>query len=145
MSRGKETETGTFGGRLKKAREDAGLSKAELARQVGSDDGYLTHLEKDRRTASARMVAALATTLGKNPAWLQMGQGAEAAEPVVHRARRRTAASHLTAREVDAVRAGHDVINAIVEKQPTDELAKLVKAFGAELDQIVADRRPKLP
>ena|SRR3569833_32354 len=54
---------GSFGARLRKIREDRGLSQSELARQAGMQPSAIAHFEADRRKPSFDNAKALAQAL----------------------------------------------------------------------------------
>lgn len=54
---------GVFGARLKKIREDRGLSQSELAREAGMQPSAIAHFEADRRKPSFDNARALAKAL----------------------------------------------------------------------------------
>ena len=89
-------ELPTLGTRLRWARQRAALNQAELARQLGKRQQYISTLEQDRIESPARAVlAALAAVLGVSPAWLMYG----AAAPTVGGAGTAPLAAPLTAEE----------------------------------------------
>jgi transcriptional regulator with XRE-family HTH domain len=60
----------TFGNRLVRLREDAGVKQAELAARIGSSQSTVSQLEKDQRKPSFDMIRKLADALGVSPAYL---------------------------------------------------------------------------
>ena len=64
----------TLSERLKQARLDAGLSQAELAKQLGAGQSTIASIENGRNQSSGRLVD-IAQVLGVNAAWLASGHG----------------------------------------------------------------------
>lgn len=66
----------TYGGRLKAAREHAGLSQAELARRQGLKPQAVQYLEdKNNGARGSDYTAGFARDCGVDPVWLQSGAG----------------------------------------------------------------------
>jgi phage repressor protein C with HTH and peptisase S24 domain len=63
----------TLSERLKQARLEAGLSQAELAKQLGAGQSTIASIENGRNQSSGRLVD-IAQLLNVNPAWLASGQ-----------------------------------------------------------------------
>ncbi len=59
-------QTKTLGGHVRKAREDAQLSREDVARKMGVSEGWVDHIEQGRCTVSAQLKALYA--LGMNSA-----------------------------------------------------------------------------
>lgn len=72
----------TLGDRLKKAREDKGLTVRLLAGKAGIAPSTITKIERGQREASLVMVGALARALGISEVWLRMGNGSMAGDAV---------------------------------------------------------------
>lgn len=70
--------------RLKAARKQAGLTQAELARQVGIDQTSISNLERGKSQASSHTVS-IANTCGVSPVWLESGIGPMIEDHVVYR------------------------------------------------------------
>lgn len=68
-------ETATFGDRLAGAREQAGLSAADLALKLGVDEESLTAWEHDLREPRANRLQMLTGILGVSVGWLLTGVG----------------------------------------------------------------------
>jgi phage repressor protein C with HTH and peptisase S24 domain len=68
----------TLSERMKKARIEAGLSQAELAKQLGAGQSTIASIENGRNQSSGRLVE-IAQLLQVNPTWLASGQGARKA------------------------------------------------------------------
>ena len=64
-----------FGQRLRKAREEKGLSQAEVADLVGRDKSAISLLEGGKRGTTVEFVARLARALDLNEDWLAFGRG----------------------------------------------------------------------
>ncbi|MDR1647875.1 MAG: helix-turn-helix domain-containing protein [Zoogloeaceae bacterium] len=64
----------TFGQRLREAREEAGLTQAQLAKQTGLAQATISNTESGRNQGSSEAVA-LARALGVSPDWLAEGRG----------------------------------------------------------------------
>jgi transcriptional regulator with XRE-family HTH domain len=65
----------TFAERLRKARQETGLTQAALAKNAGfSDQAAIGNMESGRNKGS-RMVVKLAEVLKVNPLWLEKGEG----------------------------------------------------------------------
>jgi transcriptional regulator with XRE-family HTH domain len=69
------TETSSLGARLKKALLEAGLKQRQLATAAGIGESYLTHILKDERVPSPRVLRDLAATTGVTVQWLTDGSG----------------------------------------------------------------------
>ncbi len=65
----------TFGDRLAVAREQAGLTTAELAKRLGVKTSVLAGWEEDRKEPRANRLTLLAGMLGISLSWLMTGQG----------------------------------------------------------------------
>ena len=59
-----------FGARLKEAREQQGLSQAELGERAGMQPSAIAHFEANRRKPSFENVRRLATSLGVSSDYL---------------------------------------------------------------------------
>lgn len=66
----------TFGQRIKRLREAAGLKQHELAARCGMGQSAIGNIENGKRGGS-RNLAKLATALGVNPYYLETGEGPE--------------------------------------------------------------------
>lgn len=64
----------TLSERMKQARVEAGLSQAELAKQLGAGQSTIASIENGRNQSSGRLVE-IAQLLQVNPTWLARGQG----------------------------------------------------------------------
>ena len=64
--------------RLKSARAAKRLTQAEVARQLGIDQGYYSRLERGEKTPSLDVLQKLSQVLGVEAGWLM---GSQAAEP----------------------------------------------------------------
>lgn len=64
----------TLSERMKQARIEAGLSQAELAKQLGAGQSTIASIENGRNQSSGRLVE-IAQLLQVNPSWLASGQG----------------------------------------------------------------------
>ncbi len=92
----------TYGARLRKAREHAQLSQAELARRIGIKAQAVQYLEDDEKAAlGSKHTSALAQACGVNPIWLATGAAAMLGEGA--RAERIPSAREL-AKEIAALR-----------------------------------------
>ena len=58
-----------FGEDVRRLREDAGVSRAELARSVGVDDSYLGRIEAGRAAPSIETCARISLGLGADLSW----------------------------------------------------------------------------
>lgn len=66
----------TFATRVKKAREHAKLSQAELARRLGLKPQAIQYLEEPKNNArGSKHTAAIARECGVDPNWLGRGEG----------------------------------------------------------------------
>lgn len=65
----------TIGGRIRRAREAAGLSGAQLARRIGVKTATVTGWEAGRSEPRANRLTMLAGFLGISPTWLLYGVG----------------------------------------------------------------------
>jgi transcriptional regulator with XRE-family HTH domain len=72
----------SFGGRLARAREAAGLSPEDLASRLSVKIATVAAWERDRAAPTARQLATIAGLLGVSLSWLLhgVGPGAPAAE-----------------------------------------------------------------
>ncbi|HSO48094.1 MAG TPA: helix-turn-helix transcriptional regulator [Rhizobiaceae bacterium] len=70
-----QPDADTFGGRLSRAREAAGLSLPGLARAIGVREETLAAWEQDRSEPRANRVVMLAGLVNVSPAWLMSGMG----------------------------------------------------------------------
>lgn len=68
-------ETATFGDRLAGARENAGLSVADLAAQIGVSSKVIDAWEADAKEPRANRLQMLAGLLGVSLSWLMTGAG----------------------------------------------------------------------
>ena len=94
--------TETFGQRLARLREDAGLSQSALARRVGTSQSAISQMEAGDRSPSYGMLVQLADALGVSLAYL-VGAQVEQLTPAeeVH-FRRYRALPETAQRELDA-------------------------------------------
>ena len=65
----------TFGGRLLRAREAAGMSEAQLARRIGVKTSTLSAWENDRSEPRANKLSMMAGLLNVSLPWLLFGVG----------------------------------------------------------------------
>lgn len=77
-----ETSTDTIGGRIRWARETAGLTQEELAKQAQYKQGGLSDLERDGVEPRLSTIRKLAVVLGVLPGWLAFGEGAPSIDSV---------------------------------------------------------------
>lgn len=70
--------------RLKAARKQAGLTQADLARQVGIDQTSISNLERGKSQGSSHTVS-IAHACGVSPVWLESGAGPMVEDHVVFR------------------------------------------------------------
>lgn len=70
--------------RLKAARKQAGLTQAELARQVGIDQTSISNLERGKSQGSSHTVS-IASVCGVSPVWLETGVGPMVEDHVIFR------------------------------------------------------------
>ena len=96
-SDGQEAAVATMGARLRRAREEKGITKAALARLADLSPPALANIEKGAQTG-VDVLDTLAKTLGVSPAWLAYGEG-----PQVLPARRRV---RITAATTHAAELG---------------------------------------
>jgi transcriptional regulator with XRE-family HTH domain len=68
-------DVSTIGGRLRCARECAGMRQYELARRVGMDRREISQMELERRPLPAVKVAGLCMSLKIKTTWLILGEG----------------------------------------------------------------------
>ncbi|MEV0848243.1 pyridoxamine 5'-phosphate oxidase family protein [Streptomyces sp. NPDC049954] len=80
---------GDVGRRIAHRREEAGLSRAELARAVGADPSYLRYIEEENAAPGTAVLLRIAAALGVNLADLRgtaveypQGRGGASAAPV---------------------------------------------------------------
>ena len=73
-------DASTFGDRLAKARDYAGMSQAELARRLGVKLATLRNWESDRSEPRANRLSMLSGLLGVSIIWLMTGDGDGAPE-----------------------------------------------------------------
>lgn len=64
----------TFGQRLARLREDAGLSQSALARRIGSSQSAVSQIEAGERSPSYGMLVQLAEALGVSVAYMVGGE-----------------------------------------------------------------------
>ena len=74
-------DAATFGDRLSAARDNAGMSRADLARRIGVRDATLKNWEEDRAEPRANRVSTIAGCLGVSVMWLLNGEGAGVPAP----------------------------------------------------------------
>jgi len=74
-------DVATFGDRVAAARENAGLSQAELAKRLGIKQSTLRGWEDDLSEPRANRLATLAGVLGVSMMWLINGEGEGLAAP----------------------------------------------------------------
>ncbi|QEI09452.1 helix-turn-helix transcriptional regulator [Pigmentiphaga aceris] len=72
----------TLSERMKEARVQAGLSQAELAKQLGAGQSTIASIENGRNQSSGRLVE-IAQLLQVNPTWLASGQGPRKAQAAI--------------------------------------------------------------
>ncbi len=70
-----EDASDTFGGRLSRAHDLAGLTLDALAARIGVRIRLLRSWESDRAEPTPTQIAALAMALGVSPMWLSTGIG----------------------------------------------------------------------
>lgn len=68
-------EDDTLGGRLARARDAAGMSEADIARQIGVKKTTIVAWETDRAAPRANRLTMLAGILGVSASWLLYGVG----------------------------------------------------------------------
>ena len=73
-------EASTFGDRLAKAREHAGMDQAQLARRLGVKVATIRNWESDRSEPRANRLSMLSGLLGVSIIWLMSGEGEGAPE-----------------------------------------------------------------
>jgi phage repressor protein C with HTH and peptisase S24 domain len=74
----------TLGERIKSAREEAGLSKSDLARSVGVSASAVTQWENgETRTLEGENLVRAAVALLVDPVWLATGKGDRQPRPIV--------------------------------------------------------------
>ncbi|MDQ6830219.1 MAG: helix-turn-helix domain-containing protein [Gemmatimonadota bacterium] len=97
-----KAETESFGERLARLREDAGLSQSGVARRIGASQSAVSQLEAGDRSPSYGMLVQLAEALGVSVPYL-VGADIEELTPVeeVHFRRYRTLSPNAR-RELDA-------------------------------------------
>ena len=71
----REDVANTLGGRIIYAREQQGLSTAQLARRLGIESTTLQEWESDRAQPRANRLTTLASMLNVSPTWLLMSVG----------------------------------------------------------------------
>ncbi|MDX8402516.1 MAG: helix-turn-helix transcriptional regulator, partial [Mariprofundaceae bacterium] len=72
----------TFGERLKKERNERGLTQSALAKKAGVTKATISALELGySKQASAEVLLKLSRALGVNPEWLVTGKGPRRIEP----------------------------------------------------------------
>lgn len=62
-----------IGRRLKQARDEAGLSQRQLAKQTTMTAAYISRLEAGARTPTVDALRAFAVPLNVDPGWLETG------------------------------------------------------------------------
>jgi len=67
------TSTDTIGGRVRHAREAAGLTQEELSKKAGIGQGHLSDIERDNAEPMLRTIRLLAPALAVPPGWLAFG------------------------------------------------------------------------
>lgn len=70
-----DADNDTLGGRVSSAREAAGYSTSDLAKQLGVTDKTLANWEADRAAPRANKLVMLAGLLSVSPSWLLSGAG----------------------------------------------------------------------
>ena len=70
-----EDAAGTLGERIIHAREQQGLTTAQLARRLGVKSSTLQEWESDRSAPRSNRLITLAGVLSVSPTWLLMGYG----------------------------------------------------------------------
>lgn len=88
----------TFGHRLERLRDDAGLSQSSLARRVGVSQSAVSQMESGERSPSYGMLVQLADALGVSVAYL-VGAAVEQLSPVEEKHFRRYRALPTDARQ----------------------------------------------
>lgn len=74
MAPGRRNVVGTtLGGRLRRAREEAGLRQEDVARATGVSPRNVIRYEQDELVPSADYVRLLADRTGRDAAWIVMG------------------------------------------------------------------------
>jgi len=68
-------DTATFGDRVAGAREQAGMSRSQLARRLGVKTGTLTAWEEDLSEPRANKLSMMAGLLNVSIKWLLTGEG----------------------------------------------------------------------
>ncbi len=74
-------QTATFGDRLAAARDQAGMTQAQLARRLGVRKATLTGWEDDLSEPRANKLHAVAGVLNVSIMWLLTGEGDGVSEP----------------------------------------------------------------
>lgn len=70
----------TVGERLRRAREQAGMTQEQLAREIGATRSAIAQVESGTSTSlNAENLAKAARCLGKSAVWLATGEGEEVA------------------------------------------------------------------
>ncbi|MEL6510087.1 MAG: helix-turn-helix domain-containing protein [Pseudomonadota bacterium] len=70
-----DEETATFGDRMSAAREQAGLSQVQLAKQLGVKHGTIRNWEDDISEPRANKLQMMAGLVGVSLSWLLTGEG----------------------------------------------------------------------
>jgi transcriptional regulator with XRE-family HTH domain len=65
----------TFGGRLRQARKNLGLTQVQLAEALGVTQGQITMVETDKSVFSIEVLARVHNLYGISPTWLITGKG----------------------------------------------------------------------
>ena len=65
----------SIGYRLKKIREEAGLSMRAFGEVIGYSASYVSQIEKGNREIPARAIELISVKFGIEPAWLKTGDG----------------------------------------------------------------------
>ncbi|WP_146845910.1 helix-turn-helix domain-containing protein [Cellulomonas terrae] len=116
--------------RVRDAREKAGLSQGELARQAGVHPTYISHVENDRRALGEDALARVAQVLGVSVAYLLDGEQApdyRSAESALVEARRLS--------RMGEARAAADVLAQVdVSALDVDAAARVGLAHAEALD-----------
>lgn len=112
-----------LGGRLRDARERAGLSQRQLA-FPGCTAAYISRLEADERTPSLQIIFAIAERLSVSGRWLATG---ETADPV-----------EIEDRLMDALTKREQAVSAL--RIAAAALETTVREINRRLDELEAEQ-----